>query len=242
VAGNFYPVNAAIYVEDSTSAFAILVDRSQGGASLTDGSIEIMVQRRTLSDDSRGVDEPLNETCGGMTPYPPYGIRERIGDGVILAGKYLLRVGKGWNGASIAQSGMDDLFADPMLFIGSTLQVNRLNLKSSVFNGLDKPLPQNIMLITFCGFEQSKLTYLVRLGHQRSDQDSSVKPEIIDFSSIFSFKNITSIVELTASGNQELLTAISTSRKSEKVYKSTDSAQFELLPMVIRTFKVVISG
>jgi hypothetical protein len=38
---------------------------SQGGASLADGELEFMVHRRVLADDSRGVQEPLNETmCG----------------------------------------------------------------------------------------------------------------------------------------------------------------------------------
>ena len=38
-------------------------------ASLADGEVELMVHRRLLYDDSRGVGEPLNETQG-ITPYP----------------------------------------------------------------------------------------------------------------------------------------------------------------------------
>lgn len=38
------------------------VDRSQGGGSIFDGQIEIMVHRRLQYDDDRGVIEPLNET------------------------------------------------------------------------------------------------------------------------------------------------------------------------------------
>ena len=40
----------------------VLTDRSQGGASINDGQIELMVHRRTLKDDSLGVGESLNET------------------------------------------------------------------------------------------------------------------------------------------------------------------------------------
>ena len=40
----------------------VLTDRSQGGASIADGQLELMVHRRTLNDDSLGVGEPLNET------------------------------------------------------------------------------------------------------------------------------------------------------------------------------------
>jgi len=69
VAGNYYPVNSGAYIKDATKQFSILNDRSQGGASLTDGAFELMVHRRLLFDDSRGVAEPLNET-DGITPYP----------------------------------------------------------------------------------------------------------------------------------------------------------------------------
>ena len=39
-----------------------MTDRSQGGSSLAEGEIELMVHRRLLYDDSLGVGEALNET------------------------------------------------------------------------------------------------------------------------------------------------------------------------------------
>ena len=61
--GNYYPVNGVLLIEDANSgeAAALLNDRSQGGTSLRNGQLEIMIQRRILMDDSRGVGEPLNE-------------------------------------------------------------------------------------------------------------------------------------------------------------------------------------
>ena len=35
---------------------AVLVDRSLGGASLADGSIELMVHRRTMADDALAIE------------------------------------------------------------------------------------------------------------------------------------------------------------------------------------------
>ena len=40
----------------------VLNDRSQGGSCYHRGEIEIMIHRRLLEDDGRGVGEPLNET------------------------------------------------------------------------------------------------------------------------------------------------------------------------------------
>lgn len=43
----------------------MLVDRSQGGSSLRDGELELMVHRRLIYDDAFGVGEQLNETAYG---------------------------------------------------------------------------------------------------------------------------------------------------------------------------------
>jgi len=51
--------------ESGKAELAVLTDRAQGGASLASGELEIMVHRRTLFDDWRGVAEPLNETMQG---------------------------------------------------------------------------------------------------------------------------------------------------------------------------------
>lgn len=64
VAGNYYPINSRIFIrdEEANKQLTVLTDRSQGGSSIEDGSIEIMLHRRILHDDSLGVDEALNET------------------------------------------------------------------------------------------------------------------------------------------------------------------------------------
>ena len=61
VSGNYYPVNSRIFIKDSTAQLTVMTDRSHGGSSITDGSLEIMVHRRLLHDDFLGVGEPLNE-------------------------------------------------------------------------------------------------------------------------------------------------------------------------------------
>lgn len=63
VTGNYYPVNAIIGAQDpiNGNSLFLLNDRSQGGSCLTDGALEVMIHRRLLYDDNKGVCEPLNE-------------------------------------------------------------------------------------------------------------------------------------------------------------------------------------
>jgi lysosomal alpha-mannosidase len=51
VAANYYPVNSRIYIKDSNLQMTILNDRSQGGASLLDGQLELMVSALILQTD-----------------------------------------------------------------------------------------------------------------------------------------------------------------------------------------------
>jgi hypothetical protein len=56
-AGNYYPVNSFIRVQDATTNRSVTVvnDRSQGGTVIREGEIELMIHRRLLVDDGRGV-------------------------------------------------------------------------------------------------------------------------------------------------------------------------------------------
>lgn len=63
VSSNYYPVTSKIVIKDETQKLqlAVLNDRAQGGSSLAEGQIELMVHRREKADDKFGVNEVLNE-------------------------------------------------------------------------------------------------------------------------------------------------------------------------------------
>lgn len=46
IAGNYYPINTKIAIEDKTHRLAVMTDRAQGGASIFDGTAELMVCMR----------------------------------------------------------------------------------------------------------------------------------------------------------------------------------------------------
>lgn len=81
VSGNYYPVVTQIGLRDQAKnlGFVVVTDRAQGGSSLSDGQIELMLHRRLLHDDAFGVGEALNETA--------------YGEGLIVRGRHWLVAG-----------------------------------------------------------------------------------------------------------------------------------------------------
>jgi hypothetical protein len=60
-ASNFYPLVYHATIGDDQYQLSIITNSSRGVASLKDGSIEVMVHRRCLVDDGRGVSDPMND-------------------------------------------------------------------------------------------------------------------------------------------------------------------------------------
>ncbi|KAH8283704.1 hypothetical protein KR018_012607 [Drosophila ironensis] len=65
-AGNYYPITSRIALQDDKKRMAILNDRAQGGTSMQNGQIELMLHRRLVRDDDKGVGEVLNEEKYGQ--------------------------------------------------------------------------------------------------------------------------------------------------------------------------------
>ncbi|KAH8283700.1 hypothetical protein KR018_012603 [Drosophila ironensis] len=65
-AGNYYPITSRIALQDNNKRLAILNDRAQGGSSMQNGQIELMLHRRLTRDDGLGVSETLNEEKYGQ--------------------------------------------------------------------------------------------------------------------------------------------------------------------------------
>merc|ERR1719443_1735262 len=89
----------ALQDREARTELVVLTDNSQGGASLADGELELMVHRRVQQDDSRGVQEPLNETMCGCNDInaPPgkMGAHGHEGDGGCVCAGLTVR-GRHW--------------------------------------------------------------------------------------------------------------------------------------------------
>jgi alpha-mannosidase len=66
---NYYPVTSAAYIQDHRQRLNLLVARSHGLTSLHPGWIELMIDRRTMIDDGRGIDEGVTDNVPTLTSF-----------------------------------------------------------------------------------------------------------------------------------------------------------------------------
>lgn len=200
VAGNYYPVNAAAYIKDTNAQLTVLVDRSQGGASLADGSLELMVHRRILYDDGRGVGEPLNETYG-ITPYPN---PVRLGAGLVIKGMHRLLLDTPATAAATFRPMMDTLYFPPVLAFVPSPSSSWLQSHVTNFSGLiaGADLPVNVHILTLQSWTNT--TVLLRLAHQFGvGEDAKLSlPVSVSLNNLFATLKITAVTELSLTANQ----------------------------------------
>ncbi|EXB62836.1 Lysosomal alpha-mannosidase [Morus notabilis] len=242
VAGNYYPLNLGIYIQDDKKEFSVLVDRPVGGSSIVDGQIELMLHRRLLLDDSRGVAEALNETV--CIPNDCKGL--------IIQGKLYYRIDPRGEGAKWRRSFGQEIYS-PLLFAFSEQEGdNWINSHRPTFSWIDSSysLPENVAIITLQELDGGKV--LLRLAHLYEigeDKDLSVLTNV-ELKKLFPRKKISKVTETSLTANQERIEM----EKKRLVWKvegpsSQNDAEVkrgrpvdpaalivELVPMEIRTF------
>lgn len=219
VAGNYYPVNAMMSLDDGEVELAILTDVSQAGASLSDGSLEFMVHRRIQQDDSRGVQEPLNETmCGcndiGAAPGA-MGVHGHEGDGGCACAGLTVR-GRHWLiFDTVANSHEIRRERSEGLNFPATLAFHKPESKASApdrmeFQAVSAALPKNLKLVTLTSNYASfnKGMFMLRLSHlyEAGEHPTLAQPVTINLEEIFGKAGlaIKSAYETTLTGNQPL--------------------------------------
>jgi len=262
-AGNFYPVNSRIYIRDekANSQFTVLNDRSQGGSSIQDGSIEIMLHRRVLHDDRLGVQEPLNETGSD-------------GNGLIVKGKLFVIFDNINNSARLHRPLSLQINNEPVCFI-INLNGSNENMNNSKLNKYDRKLksliklktalPSNLHLLSMMqDYEYNTLnttSLIIRLEHfyEKNEDLEFSKPVTFDLKQLFSLNSIKllSVEELALGTNiniQDLNERLKwRPEKSEiqfdyrnydsnksKAFTNQDQFLYVFQPMQIRTFRMTI--
>ena len=227
IAGNYYPVNSMISIDDGKASVAVVVDTTVGGASLQDGAIELMVHRRIQVDDSRGVQEPLNETmcgCNDIHAVPgSMGENGHEGDGgchcagLTMRGKYGVIVDTLENTNALRRQLIETLNFAPTLAFSDGAKKPKMPTYSSI----SAALPANVKLLTITNnyAADNDNQVLLRLGHLYSVGEHATlsKPANVELSTIFSKAGlkVTEAVEMSLTGNREVI-AMDAERAAKK--------------------------
>lgn len=67
--GNYFPITSMAYIQDENIRLSLLTDHAQGVASWQPGFLEVMLDRRTLYDDSRGMGEGVVDNRKTVSHY-----------------------------------------------------------------------------------------------------------------------------------------------------------------------------
>uniref|UniRef100_UPI00398EEB12 lysosomal alpha-mannosidase n=1 Tax=Pristiophorus japonicus TaxID=55135 RepID=UPI00398EEB12 len=234
VAGNYYPVNTRIYIKDGKVQLTVLTDRTQGGSSIKDGSLELMVHRRLLHDDDRGVGEALSE--------PGYD-----GRGLVVRGRHLVFVDTVEASAELHRLHAEAEHMAPWAVLAEGPAAPYSSSPSHVaeFSALKEELPHSLHLLTLAQWDSQSV--LLRLEHQFEKGESSVysKPVTVDLANLFSAFEITSVEEMSLGFNQRKddmsrLTWKTVQEAEDLEAPSKDRSPHSVLfnPMQIRTFRV----
>ncbi|KAK7262969.1 hypothetical protein RJT34_30552 [Clitoria ternatea] len=241
VAGNYYPLNLGIYTKDKISELSVLVDRATGGASIKDGEVELMLHRRILHDDGRGVGEPLdevvcvnnNKTCEGLT----------------VRGNYYIGIHKLGAGSRWRRTTGQEIYSP--LLLAFTHENSESWKSSHVIEGTvidpNYRFPPNVALITLEELDDGVV--LLRLAHlYEPNEDAEYStPTKVELKKLFSKKLIKEVKEVSLSTNQEKseMKKMTWKVEGEKVQESNavrggpvgyPDFDVELGPMEIRTF------
>nr|XP_033811493.1 lysosomal alpha-mannosidase isoform X2 [Geotrypetes seraphini] len=235
VAGNYYPVNSRIYIKDEKIQLTVLTDRSQGGSSLLSGSLELMVHRRLLFDDHRGVGEPLLEDGA-------------YGKGLIVRGSHRLFVDSVEASADLHRlQAQVEFMAVQTVFAPGVESPNHQKADYKKFSALREALPPNIHLLTLAQRDPNSI--LLRLEHQFEKRESAnfSRPVTVNLLDLFSHFKITSVQEMSLAANQKQestsrlrWTAAADNTPPPPNTPSLNAMAITLEPMQIRTFILTV--
>ncbi|KAI3689557.1 hypothetical protein L2E82_47518 [Cichorium intybus] len=149
------PINLGAYVRDESMELLVLVDRAIGGVSLVDGQIQLMLHRRLLYDDKKGLGEVLNDTVCVLNDCK----------GLMIQGKYYIRIDPIGNGTNWRSTYGQEVYSPLLLAFleqdGNDWKKN--NVSSFSMIDASYSLSNNTAIITLQELQSGKV--LLRLAH-----------------------------------------------------------------------------
>jgi alpha-mannosidase len=272
VTSNYYPVNSVIALEGVEGRFSVVTDSTQGGASLSDGQLELMVLRRVFKDDNKGVADPLNETMCGCNGFKddyvgshcdePQGAPCRLFDaqchchGLTVRGLHRVL----FDSNEERRVSLATQFAPTVLFAASASGSGGAAVAAAAPSALAAPLPDNVHLLTLSSnyARQHDGQVLLRLQHIYAEGEAPhevAKPVTVSLKNLFSQQagRLKSARETTLTANlpveekyaykwQAQGDAPKPLQREARKAYDADKLEVTLRPMEIRTFLVTLQA
>eukprot|EP01080_Neovahlkampfia_damariscottae_P000459 gene459-6870_t len=167
VAGNYYPIVYSAYINDSSSYFTLLTDKTLAGGSIKkEGEIELMLLRRTNYDDGRGVGEILD-------------------DDSLLNSKFRIFYDSNMKDASANRHYQNYLFNYPLEFF--QIEPNQSLQFKKYYSFLKNEFPRNVNVMSLKQIENKLFLTLNHIYEKEENSDFS-KGIWIELKNIFKFK------------------------------------------------------
>ena len=144
---NFYPVPSLAFLQDSTSRLSLATQQTNGAANLETGFLEVVLDRRLMQDDNRGLGQGV--TDNHVTPSNFKLLLEHFEPG---ARRLPVSVPTAYP-SSVSVSSLHQL-QHPLLPIHIT-NGNKLEELHPAFSGLSKPLPCDVHVVNFKSLEDN---------------------------------------------------------------------------------------
>ncbi|KAK4475407.1 hypothetical protein MN116_002466 [Schistosoma mekongi] len=210
ITSNYYPIVNRIMLknillkwlnEKISFGLAVYTDRSQGGTSLKDGQLELMLHRQTVYDDGLGVNEPLIEL--GLN-----------GKGLIVRGTHQIQ----FNELSIIEyedSRKAQIMRRPIIPLFMSINQPILSKSIHTWHGITSSLPNNIHLLSLTSWplnivsrKEMKKQILIRLENIESMSSMSSSSQI-DVTHLFTDITIVNISEMILTADQFKMDVVS---------------------------------
>ena len=237
ISGNYFPVACLLQASGGGVTLAVAVDRAQGGTSLADGELELMVHRRLRHRDGR---EPMQYTLDEP------GVD---GAGLSVRGRHWLLAAP----AAAAPAAVKAVQQAAMSAPTAVTAFARLDLDPERWAAmyaaraslLARELPANVALATVHAHNDS--AWLVRLAHlYEAGEDAALSANAtVALATLFT-RRATAATEMTLPGGQPLAAVAPTTYRTEGGLTTTQPALppapagadlvVSLEPMQIRTF------
>ncbi|KAI2807423.1 carbohydrate binding [Blomia tropicalis] len=237
ISSNYYPVNSRIFIRDQMeqTQFTILTDRTQGGTSLNNGEIELMLHRRLLHDDAFGVDEALNETGPD-------------GNGLVVRGSHYLLLNDIVSSTRLHRELSQQLYLKPILgFMPKFNNHKSATRYQTVVDWMPK-LPENVHILTLEQWNSKQILIRLENFYQKNENHQNSKATVSIKNILPEKWKILNVEELTLGANQKVESIkqrLQFRYKDNNLYKKVSKIkdfflEIHLDPMQIRTFLITI--